>query len=240
MTDRPSSPEPMLRFERVAKSFVLHTHHGVTLPVLDAVDLTVAAGEAVVLTGPSGSGKSTVLRLAYGNYKCLHGRIWVRHGEHWTDLAGAEPHEILDIRQSTIGYVSQFLRVVPRVSTLAIVSEPLLRRGQDKASAEAKAATLLTRLKIPEPLWGLSPLTFSGGEQQRVNIAQGFVARYPVLLLDEPTASLDAANRQTVVDLIREAAKDGSAILGIFHDPETRGAIATREIDVVHFQANAA
>ena len=107
-------------------------------------------------------------------------------------------------------------------------------------AAEGTAAGMLTRLRIPERLWRLSPLTFSGGEQQRVNIAHGLVARFPVLLLDEPTASLDAANRETVVDLIHEATDGGSAILGIFHDPEIRRAIATREIDVNRFRTTAA
>ena len=102
------------------------------------------------------------------------------------------------VRRDTIGYVSQFLRTVPRVSALDVVAEPLVARGVDRDAARDRARELLARLNLPERLWALPPATFSGGEQQRVNIARGFITDHPILLLDEPTASLDANNREVV------------------------------------------
>ena len=222
----------MISIENVGKTFTLHTQGSATIPVFDNVTLAVEPGECVVLDGPSGIGKSSLLRMIYANYRCLDGRISVRHDGSPIDIAEASPRTVLDIRRRTMGYVSQFLRVIPRVSTLSIVGEPLRSLGVDKAEADAKAMALLARLGIPEPLWQLSPVTFSGGEKQRVNIARGFIAGYPVMLLDEPTASLDAANTATVIELIQEAKAQGTAILGIFHDTAVRNAVATRHFDM--------
>ena len=179
----------------------------------------------------TGAGKSTLMQMIYGNYLANTGRILVGG----LDVARAEPREILQLRRETLGYVSQFLRVVPRVPTLEVVAEPLLSLGVGRAVATEKARALLTRLRIPQSLWSLSPTTFSGGEQQRVNIARGFVPDYPALLLDEPTASLDAANRETVLELIEEAKARGAAIVGIFHDQAARERVADREIDISAF-----
>jgi len=149
-------------------------------------------------------------------------------------MAGAEPHRVLEVRRKTVGYVSQFLRVIPRVAARDIVAEPLHALGVDPAAARARAETLLARLNIPAAMWDLAPATFSGGEQQRVNIARGFAVDYPILLLDEPTASLDAGNRAVVVDLINEAKARGAAVVGIFHDDEVRAAVADRIFDLAH------
>ena len=220
--------------EGLEKSFTLHTQGGVRLAVLHGVHLIVHPGECVALADPSGAGKSTLLRAIYGNYLAERGRILVRHGEPSTmvDLVGATPRTVLAVRQQTIGYVSQFLRVIPRVPALDVVAEPLRNRGVVLDEARSRAGTLLARLAIPERLWKLSPLTFSGGEQQRVNVARGFIADYPVLLLDEPTASLDADSRQRVVALIEEAKARGAAIVGTFHDAEVRAAVATRVVSL--------
>ena len=204
--------------------------------MMEGADLEVAPGECVALTGSSGAGKSTLMRMIYGNYLAASGSIIV--GD--VDVATAEPREILKLRRETLGYVSQFLRVVPRVATLNVVAEPMLAVGMERVAAEARARELLTRLRIPETLWELSPTTFSGGEQQRVNIARGFAHVFPAMLLDEPTASLDAANRATVLDLIDEAKARGAAIIGIFHDEEARARVADREIDVSRFTPRAA
>ena len=228
----------MLRIRNVGKSFTLHVQDAAEIPVFRNVDLTLGAGECIALTGASGAGKSTFMRMVYANYRCPEGEILVRHGEDWIDVACAPAHAVLDIRRQTLGYVSQFLRVIPRTPTLDIVAAPLRDRGASAESARERAAALLTRLNIPEELWSLSPMTFSGGEQQRVNIARGFVADYPMLLLDEPTASLDAANRQVVLDLIREATAAGSAILGIFHDQAARASVCTGEFDITPFKVN--
>lgn len=226
----------MIEVLDVTKSFTLHNQGGATIPVMQGAELSVAPGECVALTGVSGAGKSTLMRMIYGNYLTQGGRILVGG----LDVASAEPREILELRRSTLGYVSQFLRVVPRVPTLDVVAEPLLRVGVETGTAREKAAGLLTRLRIPQRLWPLSPLTFSGGEQQRVNIARGFAHDYPALLLDEPTASLDGANRETVLSLIEEAKERGAAILGIFHDEAARRRICDRAVDVSRFTPGAA
>ncbi len=218
----------MIRVEALSKTFTLHLRGGVALPVLQNAALSVAAGECVVLHGPSGAGKSTLLRSIYGNYRPQQGRILLRHQGSMVDIATAPPRLLLEIRRHSLGYVTQFLRVIPRVPTLDIVAEPLLARGVATDAARQRAAGLLRQLCIPERLWDLPPGTFSGGEQQRINIARGFCAAHPVLLLDEPTASLDAGNRTIVINLIETARQNGCAIVAIVHDDETRAAIATR------------
>ena len=217
-----------LRVENLCKTFVLHNQSGVELPVLQNASFEVAQGEVVVLHGRSGSGKSTLLRALYGNYQANSGYIWLRHDGEWVDMAQAPARQMLAMRRDTLGWVSQFLRVIPRVPTLEIVMQPLLERGVERAFCEKRAKELLTRLNVPPRLWPLAPSTFSGGEQQRVNIARGFIADYPVLLLDEPTASLDKANSAAVVELIEQARARGAAIVGIFHDEGVRERVADR------------
>jgi alpha-D-ribose 1-methylphosphonate 5-triphosphate synthase subunit PhnL len=219
---------PALEIRGLGKAFTLHVQGGVTLPVLKDVHLTVLPGECVVLADPSGAGKSTLLRAVYGNYLAQAGRILVRHRDRVVDMVGAPPRLVLEIRRYTIGYVSQFLRVIPRVPTDQVVAGPLRARGVPPGEALERARAVLTRLRIPERLWPLSPVTFSGGEQQRVNVARVFVAEYPILLLDEPTASLDAASRLAVVELIGEARRRGAAVLGTVHDVQIRSEVATR------------
>lgn len=221
----------MITVEDLGKSFTLHNQGATVIPVLEGGNFQVKSGECVALTGVSGAGKSTVMRILYGNYLAQAGRVVIDG----LDITRAEPREILALRRQTLGYVSQFLRVVPRVPTIDVVSEPLLSVGKSEEEARERARDLLSRLRIPERLWELSPTTFSGGEQQRVNIARGFAHAYPALLLDEPTASLDAQNRQTVLTLVEEAKAAGAAIVGIFHDVEARVRVADREIDVTAF-----
>jgi alpha-D-ribose 1-methylphosphonate 5-triphosphate synthase subunit PhnL len=227
---------PALRTEGLGKSFTLHLQGGVRIPVLGDVDLAVHPGECVALWGPSGAGKSTLMRCLYGNYGAGAGHILLRHRDGELDLATASPQQVIEARRETLGYVSQFLRVIPRVATRDVVAEPLTTRGMAREEALARATALLHRLNLPERLHALPPATFSGGEQQRVNLARGFAPGYPVLLLDEPTASLDAANRAVVIGLIRDAKAQGTAIIGIFHDPEVREAVADRLYDVLPHQ----
>ena len=218
----------VLSVRGLSKTFTLHTQGGTRIEAFSDLDVDVREGECLALHGPSGAGKSTLLRSLYANYKPCAGSIVVNHKGSRVDMATASPRALLAVRHSTMGYVSQFLRVIPRVSCLDIVAERLTAHGEEEQSAREKAKEMLARLHIPERLWRLAPATFSGGEQQRVNIARGFIRRYPVMLLDEPTASLDAANRKTVVALIEEAKAAGAAIVGIFHDEAVRDAVADR------------
>jgi alpha-D-ribose 1-methylphosphonate 5-triphosphate synthase subunit PhnL len=231
MSTREAAP-PMIEVRSLAKTFVLHTRGGATIPVFAAVDLDVAAGECVVLAGPSGIGKSTLLRSLYANYRPQAGAVRIRHDGAWVDLTAAPPPVVLAVRRRTLGYVSQFLRVIPRVSTRNLVMEPLLALGVAADDAARRAETMLDRLNIPPSLWNLPPATFSGGEQQRVNLARVFVVEYPIYLLDEPTASLDSDNRRIVAELIGAARDRGAAIVGIFHDAAVRAVVATRVIDL--------
>lgn len=221
----------MIELKNVSKQFVLHNQGGAVIPVMQGAALRVNPGECIALTGNSGAGKSTLMRMVYGNYLADAGSVVVDG----VDLAVAAPRNILALRRRSLGYVSQFLQVVPRVPTLDVVAEPLLQLRVDRDQARARAEHLLRLLNIPERLWPLSPTTFSGGEQQRVNIARGFAHGYPALLLDEPTASLDPVNRAVVLSLIEKAKARGAAILGIFHDAEARAQVCDRSIDVSDF-----
>ncbi|WP_374569888.1 phosphonate C-P lyase system protein PhnL [Phenylobacterium sp.] len=231
--------KPLIIVEDLAKTFVLHNAENATIPVFERLRLEVAPGECVVLAGESGVGKSTLMRSIYGNYMPTAGSVRVLHDGQYVDITNASPHEVLEVRRRTLGYVSQFLRVIPRIPTLQLVMEPLLENGVDAETARAKAVGLLSALRLPEAHWDLPPATFSGGEQQRVNIARSFIREYPVLLLDEPTASLDAENRSIVVDLIKQALDAGAAMIGIFHDQDVRDAVATRLFPVAEFKAAA-
>ena len=229
----------MIEISDAEKAFTMHLQGGVKLPVVRGVNFAVNAGECVVLSGPSGAGKSSILKMIFGNYRCDGGRIGIRHEGALLDIAKAEPRDVLRVRRDTIGYVSQFLRAVPRVPTIDVVAEPLIATGTPREVARDQAGNLLRCLNIPERLWSLPPSTFSGGEQQRVNIARGFISDHPILLLDEPTASLDARNREVVVGLIDEKKRAGVAMVAIVHDDEIRQKIADRVIDVTSFAAAA-
>ncbi len=221
----------MIELNNVSKTFTLHNQGAAVIEVLSDVSFSVSPGECVALTGASGAGKSTLMRMIYGNYLARGGEIRIGG----VDIVQAEPRTLIALRREVLGYVSQFLRVVPRVPTVEVVAEPLRAVGVSAADAKARAESLLQKLNIPERLWTLSPTTFSGGEQQRVNIARGFAHPYPAMLLDEPTASLDAANREVVLQLIEEAKARGTAIIGIFHDEAARARVCDREIDASQF-----
>lgn len=225
----------ILRLSDVSKTFTMHLQGGVRLPVVRGVAFSVHPGECVVLAGPSGAGKSSVLKMIFGSYRCDEGHIRLHHQSRVTDIAGAGPREILALRRQALGYVSQFLRAVPRVSAIDIVAGSLEVDGVAAETARAKAGEMLARLNLAERLWQLPPATFSGGEQQRVNIARGFLPDRPLLLLDEPTASLDATNRAVVVDMIREKKAAGTGIVAIVHDDDVRNAIADTIVDVNQF-----
>lgn len=231
--------QALLAVEGLTKGFVMHLQGGIALPVVENMAFEVNSSECVVLGGPSGAGKSSLLKMVYGNYTTDAGHIRIRHDDEIVDIASAPPRQILAIRDKTIGYVSQFLSVIPRVSARDLVAEVARRWGADEQTAQRRAGDMLAQLNIPERLWSLPPATFSGGERQRVNIARGFMGEHPLLLLDEPTASLDAMNSQIVLDLIASKKQKGTGMLGIFHDPETRAIVADRVLDVSAFAAAA-
>ncbi|MFE4108600.1 phosphonate C-P lyase system protein PhnL [Almyronema epifaneia] len=238
LTPPATAPEVLLKAENLYKSFVLHAQGGVQLPVLAGVSLTVAAGDCVALQGPSGSGKSTFMRSLYANYRIDSGAIWVRHQRQWVNLPQLPPHQLIAVRQQTLGYVSQFLRVIPRVAALEVAAEPLMDLGIDADIAYDTIRQLFTQLNLPERLWHLSPTTFSGGEKQRVNIARAFAVNYPILLLDEPTSALDAANREVVIQLIEARKAQGCALIGIFHDEAVRQRVCTRQLNFGELSAD--
>jgi alpha-D-ribose 1-methylphosphonate 5-triphosphate synthase subunit PhnL len=232
--------QPLVQLDGVSKTFTLHLRGGARLGIVSDVSFAARPGECVVLGGPSGVGKSSILKMIYGNYRCDRGAIWIREGADLVDIARAGPRRVMSLRRDVMGYVSQFLRVIPRVCALDIVIVAGRESGLDPDLAKARARELLARLHVPERLWAVPPATFSGGEQQRVNIARGLIADRPVLLLDEPTASLDAENRAVVVELIGRKKAAGVAIIGIFHDEDVREAVASHVVDVTQFAAKAA
>ena len=224
----------MIQIKNLNKSFQLYNQNDTNIDVFKNINFRVNKGEVVALTGNSGTGKSTLLKLIYGSYVISKGDVLISD----INIRKSSPRDILKLRKNKLGYVSQFLRVVPRVPTIDVVTEPLLDIGYEKKIALKKAQEILERLNIPKNLWNLSPLTFSGGEQQRVNIARGFIHNYPYLLLDEPTASLDQNNKNVVLDLIEKAKLNGSAIIGIFHDEAARNKVATREVNLENLWVN--
>ena len=242
MTLQTTDAMPMLQMKNLSKQFLLHLQNSTALTVLHNFNLTLSQGECVRLSGPSGMGKSTILKLAYGNYRASSGEILVRNTEgQFVDMTQASARSVLHLRSHSMAYVSQFLRVIPRVAAIDIVAEPLLENGLDLVSREQareEAAHWLTRLRIPESLWQLPPATFSGGEQQRINLARSFIKPRPLLLLDEPTASLDPVNTQTVIDMIIQARNKGIAILGIFHDDSVAQKVVSRTVTMLPLETN--
>jgi len=218
----------MIQIKNLNKSFELYNQNNTNINVFKNINFKVDKGEVVALTGNSGTGKSTLLKLIYGSYVISKGDVLIAD----VNVRKSSARDILKLRKNKLGYVSQFLRVVPRVPTIEVVIEPLLDIGCEKKIALKKGQEILEILNIPKNLWNLSPLTFSGGEQQRVNIARGFIHNYPYLLLDEPTASLDQNNKNIVLHLIEKAKLNGSAIIGIFHDEIARNKVATREVNL--------
>jgi len=238
---------PRLQVRGLAKHFTLHLRGGARLQVLQDTALDVRAGECVALVGASGRGKSTLMKCLFGSYGSDAGSLRFESSDGFVDIATATPQRMLALRRRDIAYVSQFLRALPRVPAVDVVAQRRLEAEPAETAedvdhdpeqaarveaARADARALLARLNLPPSLWELPPATFSGGEQQRVNIARGFIEPARLLLLDEPTASLDAANRRVVVELVAEAKARGAAVVGIFHDEEVRDALADRRVDL--------
>ena len=222
----------ILKVEALSKHFTLH-QQGTRIPSCSGVELEVGSGQLTALTGPTGAGKSSVLKCIYRTYLPSAGHIWYRIADgRRIDLASADEHSVLALRGHDIGFVTQFMHCLPRKSALDVISAPLLTRGHSRADAHEHAADLLTRLNVPERLWRVPPATFSGGEKQRVNLARALIARPRLLLLDEPTASLDQATVERVIELLTEMKAEGIAMLAIFHDPHLVTRLADQVVEL--------
>ncbi len=220
----------ILSLQGVSKHFTLHAQ-GQRVEGCRDVTFDVAEGEFVGITGRSGSGKSTVLKLIYRTYLPQSGVMTYRSdsmGE--VDLAHADERTVLALRRREIGYVSQFLRVVPRTSAREIVESAMRETGADAATAHSEAERLLAHFELPEPLWNSFPQTFSGGEKLRLNVARAMIKRPRLLLLDEPTASLDEHSKAKVRTLLAQLKRDGATMLGIFHDLAFMEGVSDREL----------
>ena len=212
--------QAVLRVDNFSKSFFLHEQNK-RIPSASDVTLSVFSGKLTALVGPTGAGKSSVLKGIYGTYLAGSGKILYRTAANdEVDLAQADPHCLLAIRRQEIAFVTQFLHVLPRQSCEEVVAQPLIVQGVTRHDALEQARTMLAALNVPEALWGISPATFSGGEKQRVNLARGFVFGARLLLLDEPTASLDPYTTELVVAQLEKLKQQGVAMLAIFHQPE--------------------
>jgi alpha-D-ribose 1-methylphosphonate 5-triphosphate synthase subunit PhnL len=222
--------EAILKIDGLSKQFQLHDQNKL-IPSCAQVQLEVFAGELTALIGPTGAGKSSVLKAIYRTYLPSSGRILYRDANGAiTDLAQASEHRMLELRKQDLGFVTQFLHCLPRKSAVEVVAEPLVQRGSPREAAAERARELLALLNVPERLWAVPPATFSGGEKQRVNLARGLIARPRLLLLDEPTASLDPATTDRVVELLKSIKAEGVAMLAIFHDPELVRRLADRVV----------
>jgi alpha-D-ribose 1-methylphosphonate 5-triphosphate synthase subunit PhnL len=217
----------MLNVNQLSKVFTLHMLAQKRIQGFTGISFSVAPGKAVVLSAPSGMGKSSILKCIYRTYIPSEGHIYYRSASMGkVDLATLDEHGIIRLRRSEISYVSQFLKVLPRVPTVDIVAEPLITQGKSPQEARATARQFLTRLHIPERLFDAFPVTFSGGEQQRVNIAQAVIGRPRLLLLDEPTASLDPKATEVVLEMLQELKSQGTAMVAVFHDRDVAERIA--------------
>ncbi len=220
---------PLLAVDRLTKTFTMHTLHGRKIQGCTDVTFSLDQGQILGLSGASGTGKSSVLKCIYRAYVPTMGSLRYESEVLGTvDLAAVDEHQMIVLRQFEIGYVTQFLKVIPRVSALDTVAEPLLRRGIAEDEAQNRAGQLLERLYIPANLYDACPVTFSGGEQQRVNFAAGVISSPRLLLLDEPTASLDVKTRQAVIDILNDLKKEGTTMIAIFHDQEIMDGVADK------------
>jgi alpha-D-ribose 1-methylphosphonate 5-triphosphate synthase subunit PhnL len=233
--------KPILRLQDVNKQFTVYRRSAQPIDVLENVSFELFPGECLSLDGASGSGKSSILKLIFGNYCLSSGHIWCDFdGVDFIDFAAVSLRERHALRKKYINYVSQFLKAIPRISALDVVIQAgmneVISGLVTQEQLTRRAQQLLERLNIQSQLWGLPPAIFSGGEQQRINLARGLISPKPLLLLDEPSASLDHQNTQVVIELIQEVRLNGTAMIGIFHDDQVRQALSTRSISIQQFK----
>lgn len=211
----------LIMVDNLEKTFTLHHSQGKQITGCKDISFSINHGEFMGITGKSGAGKSTILKSLYRTYKPTSGRMVYNSTQFGPiDLVSASDREILSIRKNEIGYVSQFLNVMPRVTAIDVVLEAIIEMGSDGVRAREQAKDMLAHFKLPETLWDSYPRTFSGGEKLRLNLAQAMVKRPKLLLLDEPTASLDQKSKEAVKDMMIELKQGGTSMIGIFHDLE--------------------
>jgi alpha-D-ribose 1-methylphosphonate 5-triphosphate synthase subunit PhnL len=221
----------VLEVTALAKHFILHNVDGRQVEALRGVDLTVRAGEHVALAGSSGAGKSSLLKCIHRTYIPSSGEVVLFQSDGTgLHLGGLADHEMVALRGTELGYVSQFLRSQPRRTPLEIVARAATQRGMGRSDAIEAAADSLSRLRLDEALWDVHASVLSGGERQRVNLAAGTVSPPRLLLLDEPVSALDPINRDAALDLIAGLTESGVAVLSVFHDLEAMERLATRVV----------
>jgi alpha-D-ribose 1-methylphosphonate 5-triphosphate synthase subunit PhnL len=209
----------MLRLKNLGKIFTMYIRGGMVIQSFANVSFETRAGSLLALTGPSGAGKSSLLKCIYRTYLPTSGQIfYTPEPERTVDLAAAGDWEILALRRTGLAYVSQFFHVMPRVPALEVLMEPLIIRGFSRNDAAGRAKDLLVRAGLGKTLWDMYPATFSGGEKQRLNILRAIIAKPRLLLLDEPTASLDRGYKERIMEMILALKKEGTAMVGVFHD----------------------
>ncbi|MEL6959849.1 MAG: ATP-binding cassette domain-containing protein [Pseudomonadota bacterium] len=221
----------VLEIDGLTKGFSLH-HLEKDIPAFEDISFRVAAGEFVLLKGANGAGKSTLLRTLYRSYLPLSGEIRFHSSHGLIDLARAADVDVAHLRRTEIGFVTQFLTARPRVSAEAIVAEPLRLAGWEPDAALNAARNALATFGVKPDLWAAYPTTFSGGEQQKVNLARALILPQKLLMLDEPTASLDANARGALVARLQELKDQGTAMIGVFHHPDDVMHLIDRVIDL--------
>ncbi|CAH2402361.1 phosphonate C-P lyase system protein PhnL [Mesorhizobium escarrei] len=225
----PTTPAPVLRVEGLTKQFKMH-HLKRTLFAFDNIDFELREGEFILLKGENGAGKSTLLRTLYRSYLPRGGHAYYHTREGVIDLASAADVDIAVLRRREIGFVTQFLNARPRVAAEEVVAEPLRLAGTYHAEALVEARRWLGAFGVKKQLWAAYPSTFSGGEQQKVNLARALILPQRLLLLDEPTASLDRDARNALVERLTQLKASGVAMIGVFHHPEDVTGLIDQEI----------
>jgi alpha-D-ribose 1-methylphosphonate 5-triphosphate synthase subunit PhnL len=209
----------MLVVKNLSKQFIMHIRGGARISSFSGVSFEARQGSLLALTGPSGIGKSSLLKCIYRTYLPSSGQILYRSADGGEiDLAVAGDWDILNLRRTEIGYVSQFFHVMPRIPAREILMEPLVTRGVSREEAREQAEVMLSKVGLEKSLWEMYPSTFSGGEKQRLNILHAVITKPRLLLLDEPTASLDQGYKEKVMEMILALKAEGAAMIGVFHD----------------------
>jgi len=222
----------ILEVNDLSKVFNLHILKDKRIEALKEISFTMKEGEIIGLTGKSGSGKSSLMKCIYRTYLASSGEIIYASNDGPIDMVKADDHQIIELRKTEINYCSQFLSVIPRVSAVDVVCENLFRIEKNKQKAREQAKEMLEELALPADLWDAFPVTFSGGEQQRINVARAIIAKPRFLLIDEPTASLDARTKDVVIDMIVDLKRNGTSVLCISHDEYTLERLVDRRIDL--------